>query len=217
MATGTELNFEFEYRNQRWSEASKGLAAFAQVTQRNFDTLNPILKKQLKKYLTGVARGLRIKHSRRWPGGTSPSTLSRRSGTAVASILSSVKVTGSDLNTIRGLIGGVGYLKTHEFGAVIRPKNGKYLTIPLPAALNANGTPKFQSARQWPNTFVLKSKKGNLLIVQRVGKDIVPLYLLTDRVVIPARLGMGDALRAGVDYFVDEVMAEFVRSFVSGG
>ena len=63
-------------------------------------------------------------------------------------------------------------------GGVLRPKTAKFLTIPLPAAMTAGGVLK-KSAREWDNTFIRKSKKGNLIIFQTVGKGkIMPLFLL---------------------------------------
>ena len=69
------------------------------------------------------------------------------------------------------------------------------MTIPLDAALNANGTPKKKRARDWKDTFVAKSKRGNLIIFQKRGRRIVPLYVLKKRVRIPARLGLRKELR----------------------
>jgi hypothetical protein len=88
---------------------------------------------------------------------------------------------------------------------VIRPKRAKYLTIPLPAALNANGTPKKSSARAWENTFVIRSKAGNLLIVQKNGTQITPLYVLKPEVYIPPRLGLGATARAGATLLADKL------------
>ncbi len=106
-----------------------------------------------------------------------------------------------------------GIAAVHERGATIRAKNAQYLTIPLPAALNKNGTPKRPTARSWPNTFVQRSKKGNLLIFQKKGKDIIPLYVLKKSVVIPKRLAFKEGFEAGRDFLADTLAAEFLKEF----
>ena len=55
-----------------------------------------------------------------------------------------------------------------------------------PAALDSTGQPLQSSPRDWPNTFVAQSKAGNLLIFQRRGTSIVPLYVLKTSVYHPA-------------------------------
>ena len=68
---------------------------------------------------------------------------------------------------------GSGYLP----GGVIRPKTKKYLTVPI-------GKTKGRAAN-FPNAFIIKSKKGNLLIVERSGSGIKPLFVLRKSVKIP--------------------------------
>lgn len=84
-----------------------------------------------------------------------------------------------------------GYLKAHEYGAMIRARASTYLAIPLPAALNADGTPKHFRAREWDRTFVIKSRRGNLLVVRHAGRRrYESLYILKKHARIPAQLGM---------------------------
>lgn len=78
----------------------------------------------------------------------------------------------------------------HLDGGTIVATRSKYLTIPLPAACDRRGVPLKASSRDWPDTFVMTSKRGNLIIAQRgPGKSITPLYLLKTSVRIPARFG----------------------------
>lgn len=90
----------------------------------------------------------------------------------------------------RKIIGAVGtnipYGPSHEFGATIRPKTAKFLTIPLPAAKTAAGAGRGR-ARDFPNTFVRRSKAGNLILFQKIGKRIIPLFVLKKMVKIPKR------------------------------
>jgi len=82
----------------------------------------------------------------------------------------------------------VPYARIHEKGGNITPKRAKKLTIPLP------GVQGF--ARDFNNTFIQKSKKGNLLIFQKLtGQDIRPLFALVDRVRIPRRPYLEPAIR----------------------
>jgi hypothetical protein len=202
-----DFEIELHFQNKRFKDAVRGLNHIANELGKKQDRIVPLLKTDLKTYLHAVAKGLAAKHGKPWPTGTTPTSLSMRSGRAVASILKSPRVTGTEVANIRGEIGGAGYLRIHEFGGTITPKKAKYLTIPLPPALNANGTPKKKSAREWANTFVARSKKGNLIIFQKNGTKITPLYVLKKSVYIRPRLGMQDALDRNLDYFVDAVVS----------
>lgn len=90
----------------------------------------------------------------------------------------------------KGIVTLTPSLGLQEYGGVIRARNVKYMTIPLKAARNADGTPKRLKARQWRDTRVIKSKHGKLLIVMRQGRRWIPLYALKRQVRIPARLGL---------------------------
>lgn len=217
----TELTLEFEFRNQRFKDAAKGLQAFGLAVKTEFDRLPPVMKNGLRQFLDSVALALSRRHGNPWPGGTTASSLSRRSGALVDSIKNSVQVYGTTLADISGTIGSnVAYARIQETGGVIRPVRSKYLTVPLPAALNSDGTPKYRSARDWKNTFFLRSKAGNLLIVQRVGADLVPLYVLKTEVTIPPRMKMLETLKTGLPYFVEQTMermlAEVQKGLTSG-
>lgn len=71
-----------------------------------------------------------------------------------------------------------------NFGGTIRPKSTKYLAIPMPGV---EGRP-----RQYNNTFVQMSKKGNKIIFQNLGDGkIRPLFWLRTSVTIPSREFLG--------------------------
>jgi hypothetical protein len=199
------MELAFDWRSKRFLDASAGLAAFAQHLGKKFDDVPQIISRELRLYLEGVVEALEQRHGQSYPGGTGAKSLSRRSGFMLESIRKSVKVDGSKLSTIVGTITVPGTRKIHEHGGVLRAKKAKYLTIPLPAALNANGTPKKPSARAWSNTFVLRSKAGNLLIVQKQGTQIIPLYVLKPEVYIPPRLGLLETARAGTTLLADRL------------
>lgn len=208
------VEIRFAFRNRRFADAERGLDALSRTLGRELDRSAPVLARELKTFLQGVAEAMARRHGTAWPGGTSDRTLSRRSGGLIASIKDSVTVKGQRLADIEGGIGGAFYLRTHEHGATIRPKKAKYLAIPLPEALNSDGTPKVASPRQWKNTFVKQSKAGNLLIFQKRGRHIVPLYVLKREVTIRPRLGLGETLQAGLPYFVDRAMDRMAKALM---
>jgi phage gpG-like protein len=100
---------------------------------------------------------------------------------------------GSQWPILTGVVGSnVVYARVQELGGTISKKD-KMLTIPLDAAKTASGVSR-GGARSFSDTFVKRSKAGNLIIFQSKGKDIVPLFVLKDKVVIPARPYLRPAL-----------------------
>lgn len=79
---------------------------------------------------------------------------------------------------------GSGYLP----GGKIRPKRAKALTIPLPGVKG--------KASNYPNAFLIKSKAGNTLLVERRGAEgIRPLFVLKKSVKIPAFHWLSDPIK----------------------
>ena len=172
---------------------------------------------ELKRALQLVAQKVRAEHGQPWNGGVVnfSERLQSRSGEALAAMDKSVKVTGARrLDNVSGSISS-GFWAIHETGGVIRAQS-KYLTIPLPAAMDARGIPLKKRARDWLNTFVAKSRKGNLIIFQKRGrKDIAPLYLLKPEVRIRPRLNMQDTIeRVAVPYF-DQKAIEVIERVIT--
>ena len=209
---------EFQFRNQRFEDASKGLQAFSQAMMRDWDGSAKALSREMKEFLDQVAQALAQRHSTGWPGGTTENTLSKRSGALTNAIVGSVRVSGETFATVEGQIGapGIPYARIQETGGTITPKKAKYLCIPLPAALTSNGLPIQSSPRDWPNTWIAESKAGNLIIFQRRGTSVVPLYVLKSSVTIPPRLGMRKTLDAGLPYFVERAADEMVKAIRVG-
>lgn len=84
---------------------------------------------------------------------------------------------------------GIPYARVQEYGATIRPRRKKWLTIPLPDAKTAKGVTR-GPARSFEDTFFRRSRKGNLLLSQRVASgEIRNLFVLKKRVRVPGRLG----------------------------
>lgn len=209
---GIETTFEVDFRGTRYKKAEAGLRAYAERTGRIVENAAPVLRESFKWYLDNVAKAMASRHATPWPGGTTKDTLSSRSGALVKSIVDSVNVEGEGLATIRGSIGGNRYARIQEYGGTVVPKKAKYLAIPLPAALDSRGVPIKLSPRQWDNTFISKSKAGNLIIFRREGKKVTPLYVLKDKVYIPPRLGLRDTIKSGMPLLVDRAMNAMLRA-----
>lgn len=130
---------------------------------------------------------------RKLKANVSGNILKRRSGRLANSIGSRVVATGGG---IAGVVGSgirsgnrVPYADIHENGGVIR--GNPFLAVPLPSALTKAGNPKRSHPRDWENTFVQRSKNGNLIIFQKkqlkTKTKLTPLYVLKKSVKVPAR------------------------------
>lgn len=79
---------------------------------------------------------------------------------------------GETLGTLRldmSVDGSLAYARAQQFGGVIRPKNGKFLTIPTAFNKTASGVPDFPSARALisahpDQTFFAPGRKGGLFL-----------------------------------------------------
>lgn len=184
------VSFKTKYRGREVEFPSKQLERAARrLSPRNLERVAQYAEQEMRRYLTRVSDAMHRRHSRPWQrGGVSRKTLSRRSGRGLQSIKNFIVRRTSD--DIEGTMRLNKYMTMHEHGGWIRAKNSTYLTIPLDPALNDDGTPKKKRARDWKDTFVIKSRRGNLIIVQKRGRRIVPLYVLKKRVRIKARLGL---------------------------
>jgi hypothetical protein len=194
-------DFSLLYKNVVYSDANVGL----QMLRRNFEVaaqrIKPILRAELTRHLQKTVQLIASKNSQPWPGGTTSTSISMRSGEAMQSLKQGVQVTDGAVGPT-GYMYGVFYLFVHEYGGTMRAKRAQYMTIPLPAALNSDGTPKKRNAREWNNTFVGESKAGNLIIFERHGREVVPLYVLKKEVRVRARLGLRKAQEDAMDVFI---------------
>ena len=92
-----------------------------------------------------------------------------------------------------GNLQDVVYARTQEEGATIRPKNARYLAIPLdpgPAVTGA-GVSSYNSPRQVPGLSVRRSSGGNLSLVDDTGR---PWYVLRKSVRIRGKFYLKRAL-----------------------
>lgn len=214
------VEVELDWRGKRFRDIERGLRAIGRDIDRDFEEVGPLVKKLMNQYMAGVVGSVRERMQTPWPLGTSPAgafpgTLSKRSGELQAQFVpANINVTGNRTSDIEVSFTLPGIAAVHERGAIIRPKKSKYLTIPLPAALDARGVPLRPNARAWKDAFIIRPKKGNLLIVRRsIGGGIVPLYVLKKSVRIPKRLAFEEAFEAGTDLLADTIAQEIVREF----
>ena len=70
----------------------------------------------------------------------------------------------------------------------IKPVTSKYLAIPIGEALYAGGIPRYSGPRAVPGLDLIRSLKGNLILVKQVGDMIQPFFLLLKQVEVKSRI-----------------------------
>lgn len=155
----------------------------------NLKTFMKIGDDAIREFMENVNASLARDNSTPYAPGAQADGLQRRSGKALKAMTSHT-IRSTD-KQVTGKIAVPFYLRQLERGGIVRARKGKYLAIPLPAALNADGTPiDNDRGRAWGRTFVIKSQRGNLVVVRRDGRHgLVPLYALKQNVRMPARPG----------------------------
>ncbi|MEQ8967327.1 MAG: hypothetical protein RID91_16055 [Azospirillaceae bacterium] len=164
-----------------------------------------------------LAAEMTRRHSRPWPQGTTDRTLSRRSGALLRDIDANLAVIERGDGADIAWAPSTPYGAIQELGGAVVPRAGKYLAVPLRDALTPRGEKVYRSPRDAENTFVRRSRRGNLIIFQRrPGGDVVPLYVLKSRVYVPARLGLRDAAEDALPA-VEQLIAQAVDARLAGG
>ena len=91
------------------------------------------------------------------------------------------------------------WMAIHETGGTIRAKK-KYLALPLPGAMRADGAMKRRNPNGWRQfgSFILTAKSGKKFIAYRskTTKQLVFLYHLVDKVEMSKRLDLRGAILA---------------------
>lgn len=178
-------------------------------TNFRFKPVEPIMVKSMREsliYISGVSR-------RRFLSGK---PLKVRSGR----LRNSLKVPGMEgifkiVRSAMKILGRLGtrvpYGPTHEYGATIKPIRSQWLTIPLQAVKTRAGVARGR-ARDFTNTFFRRSKTGNLILFQKRGKGIVPLFVLKKQVKIPKRAFLEPAVKKSLGWITDR----FSRNIAEG-
>lgn len=148
----------------------------------------------------------------RWTGRTVKRIIRNLSGpilkTRTAQLRRSITGKAQSVGTVASSIVGSGifgrkpvkYARIQEKGGKIRPKKAKMLTIPLPGIKGV--------AANFPDAFIITSKKGNVLLVERKGTGLRPLFVLKKEVTIPASHWLSRS--------IDEMMPELRRLLKPG-
>ncbi len=209
----TAFELDVSINGKRFRNAALGMRLLADRWDTAITGMTPIARREMVSILDTVTQALRQRHSSRWsanrrlPEGAERGKLAKRSGGGLRGLRTKVSVSGDD---VTGSLSVPFPLSVHEDGAVIR-RRGKLLAIPLPAALNSRGLPIKNRPRDWTNTFVAESKRGNLLIFRRDGRTIVPLYILKEQTRIPRRLGAGVTLNKAAPLYIERVFEEALK------
>ncbi len=209
----TEFDLDLRIGDKRYENAMVGLRALAARSHAAVLDLTPIARREMVDILDTVVDAMRQRHSTRWrwgrtmPEGDARGKLQKRSGASLAALKPKIRDRGGE---VTGQIRVPFPLSVHETGATIRAR-GKLLAIPLEAALDNRGLPKKRGPRAWRNTFVARSKKGNLLIFQKKAGKIIPLYVLKKSVKIPRRLGLGVTMDKAAPIYIERVFDKAVR------
>lgn len=145
-------------------------------------------------FASGAAAVGIIQRKYRGARDTTPTATARRTGRLAASYGHEVRQDPHGvalmLGTIRGERAALEYAAVQEYGATIRPKRAKALTIPLPAAKTAAGVVR-GGPRDFLNTFTVPGKP---FIFQRQGDRVVALFKFMEEVTVPARPALLPAL-----------------------
>lgn len=201
MTQAVELSVS--YGNKRYRDAARGLHALAKSLNKSMNDYAHVLSREMKTFIRDELDKLAERHSGPI---TTDTTLATRTGTLVKSLKTAGTVTeAATIADVQAEIRLPGQYKVQEYGGTVKPKNG-YLFVPLPDALNPDGTPKKLNPRQWQDTFIRESKAGNLILFQRVGRKLIPLYALKSQVRVRPRLGLVSQVKADFPDFADRAL-----------
>jgi hypothetical protein len=139
------------------------------------------LPKAARKQASQWAAGL-VKAAKTSAAGMKKSGQGRKTGQLARSVGMAVRSDGlsQEITVGTGISGdkSVIYARIQDQGGTIRAKK-KYLTIPMPGILGR--------ASNYPDSFIIRSKAGNPLIVERKGKSgMRVLFVLKREVTLPA-------------------------------
>jgi hypothetical protein len=136
--------------------------------------------------------------------------LAARTRNLARSVFSRVELVANDLQGRVGFdLAKAAYARIHEEGGTIRPKHGRFLAIPVGAALTGNGVARFDarefiqgtqgggSFRGFTGSFVNKNRTA-LMGVRKAG-TVEAVFALKREVTLPARRPLGETLEENRD------------------
>lgn len=166
----------------------------------------------------------RLKREYRRSPTTTATATRRRTGKLLDSYDSEVTQPTEGIKLAMGLVKPgtssqvLSYAAVHEKdgSTVIRPKRGRYLAIPLPAAMTASGVAR-GGPRDFPNTFLIKGHGGSPIIAQAVGgkrnwskTQVRPLFVLKRSVTVRGRPALMPVM---TNYVLPEVTDAMGKNF----
>lgn len=204
MTEAQEIGLSVSYGNKRFQDAKRGLYALADSLGRSMDDYANVLSREMRVFVQAELDKLAARHSGTT---TTDTTLAKRTGALSRALKTGGTVQdAAKIADVTGEISLPGKNRIHEYGGTITPKAGEYLFVPLPDALNADGTPRKLNPRQWQNTFIAESRKGNLILFQRLGRKLTPLYALKRQVRVRPRLGLVSQVKSDFPAFADRAL-----------
>lgn len=205
----------FQYRGVRYNRINSAFGAALDDIDNDFKKLTKEYERELKGYIERVARNVTDKFKQYKHGKSPYDRLMNRTGRAKRELRASPTVRRTDGNKFNaayiGRVTGPDYLNIQEDGGWLTAKSGKYITIPLPAALNPNGTPKKRSMSEWRNTFTKKTRKGAIVVFHKKGGKAIPIYVLKKRVYIKPRLRLGEGFDRAAPYYERKLLDTIQR------
>lgn len=95
---------------------------------------------------------------------------------------------------------------------LIRPRNGKFLTIPIAENLTGSGVPRFTSPRQVEDGFFVNTG-GKLLFGRKNGKrgKFRPLFVLVKEVLVQGTDALYDGVTDKIDHIADGIGNEITK------
>ncbi|MEK9736617.1 MAG: hypothetical protein VW239_04775 [Candidatus Nanopelagicales bacterium] len=135
-------------------------------------------------------------------------------------------VEGEGMATSLRVFAGTHYANIQEHGGTIRPKNKRFLTVPLPDALTPAGVLKggarlVQRGRRYETadglpTFIFRSKRGNLLVGARAKNGAMRLlYTLKPSVTLRPRLGFKETFERVTVPFLEAELERAAKGAVA--
>lgn len=107
------------------------------------------------------------------------------------------------------------YSTAQEYGAVITPKRARYLTVPMPAALDSRGVvkPEYAVPRNIPGAFVVRTERAAFLAVPgSTPGSIEILFVLKRSVRLRETAFLRRAFAVSVGHAARDVHAEIRRA-----
>jgi hypothetical protein len=176
-----------------------------------------VQSRALEKTLVRSARTLAMEGQRHAVFGVTnaPGGLRRRSGALARSIRGEARMGSEGPEAVihtggHAGHGSVPYARIHEEGDTIRPKRGKYLSIPIhPSLKTGAGVSRVPGPRQVPDLVFVRSLRGQPLLANKFTGE--PWFLLRRQVTIPERPYMAPALEHISDLAPQVISDDFAK------